>query len=62
MNKIEAVVPSSDWRVVLHCCRRSPGSEVGKNTAAGRPAPLPEKSNLKPTADRRACHPGTPHT
>lgn len=48
--------------MVLHCCSRSPGSDVGKNTAAGRPAPLPEKSNRKPTADRRACHPGTPPT
>lgn len=62
MNNWTAVVPSSDCRVVLHCCSRSPGSDVGKKTAAGRPAPLPEKSNRKPTAERRACHPGTPPT
>lgn len=55
-------VPSRDCRVVLHCCSRSPGSDVGKKTAAGSPEPLPEKSSRKPTADRRACHPGTPPT
>lgn len=58
----KAVVPSRDWSVVLHCCSRSPGSEVGKNTIAGRPAALPEKSKRKPTAERRACQPGTPPT
>lgn len=57
-----AVVPSRDWSVVLHCCSRSPGSEVGKNTAAGRPAAHPEKSRRNPTAERRACQPGTPPT
>lgn len=62
LNNGKTVLPSSDCRVVLHCCSRSPGSEVGKKTAAGSPAPLPEKSNRKPTAERRACHPGTPPT
>lgn len=63
MNNGAAVVPSRACRVMLHCCSRSPGSDVGKNTAAGRPPPLwPGKSNRKPTADRRACHPGTPPT
>lgn len=61
-NNGQAAVPRRDCKVVLHCCSRSPGSDVGKKTAAGRPAPLPEKSKRKPTADRRACHPGTPPT
>lgn len=46
--------------VVLHCCNRSPGSEVGKNTAAGRP--LAGGSNRNPTAVRSACQPGMPPT
>ena len=62
LNDGQAAVPSRACKVVLHCCSRSPGSDVGKNTAAESPATLPEKSNRKPTADRRACHPGTPQT
>ncbi|KAL4681490.1 hypothetical protein H8959_006967 [Pygathrix nigripes] len=52
--------PSRDWRVLLHCWSRSPGSEVGKKTAAGRP--LVGGSSRKPTAVRRACQPGMPPT
>lgn len=46
--------------VVLHCCSRSPGSAVGKNTAAGRP--LAGGSSRKPTAVSSACQPGMPPT
>lgn len=52
--------PSRDWTVLLHCWSRSPGSEVGKKTAAGRP--LAGGSSRKPTAVRRACQPGMPPT
>ncbi len=56
----QRVVPSSDCRVLLQCCSRSPGSVVGKKTAAGRP--VPAESSLNPTAVSRACQPGTPPT
>lgn len=46
--------------VLLHCCSRSPGSEVGKNTAAGRP--LAGGSKRNPTAVSSACQPGIPPT
>lgn len=46
--------------VVLHCCSLSPGSEVGKKTAAGRP--LAGGSKRNPTAVRSACQPGMPPT
>lgn len=52
--------PSSDCKVVLHCWSLSPGSAVGKKTAAG--IPVPAESRRKPTAISRACQPGTPPT
>lgn len=52
--------PSKDWMVLLHCCSRSPGSAVGKKTAAG--SPLAGGSSRKPTAVSRACQPGIPPT
>lgn len=53
-------IPSSDCKVVLHCWSLSPGSAVGKKTAAGIPGPA--ESRRKPTAVSRACQPGTPPT
>lgn len=52
--------PSRDWMVALHCWRRSPGSAVGKKTAAG--SPLAGGSSRKPTAVSSACQPGMPPT
>lgn len=46
--------------MLLHCCNLSPGSEVGKKTAAG--SPLAAGSSRKPTAVSKACHPGMPPT
>lgn len=53
-------IPNNDCKVVLHCWSLSPGSAVGKKTAAGIPGPAESRRN--PTAVSRACQPGTPPT
>lgn len=54
------IIPNNDCKVVLHCWSLSPGSAVGKKTAAGIPGPAESRRN--PTAVSRACQPGTPPT